>query len=265
MKRYDWKRFGKLLRLYRPDFWDAEDQQNPTGPRVSPYQLRPDGVFIVEPDPNEFPLWLNFSEVAALCPPDGDRNKPLLTLPATLPEIICFLEKSGEHCRLPIGMWQRLQKFRDLEPKHNDDRPAVAKTSNPTSTRLRGTRTGLEPTVANRSIGSGDMAKLFSEHITVKGGLASREQIERLLKDHRAHKELHAKAKLRNGQRAKSGQRPIAAEWDPVHFALALVRLGKSFESQMDELFRRELALADWRVAWNERKPNQPLKPTTLP
>jgi hypothetical protein len=264
MKRYDWKRFGKLLRLYRPDLWDAADQQNPAGPRVSPYQLRPDGVFILEPDPKEFPTCLTFAEMAALWPPDANPTKPILPLPATLPEIVSFLDRSGEYARLPSGVWQRMEKLKDLAPMHENEKLAEAKGTNSTRARQLESKTGLKPTARNRSLDSGVMAELFFRNNTVKGGMATREQVERLLSDHRSQPELHANAKLRTGQRAKPGQRSTAAEWDPVYFATTLIRLGKSFESQLDQLFMTELALADWRAAWNRLKPSQPRKPTNV-
>lgn len=263
MKRYDWKRFGKLLRLYRPDLWDAADQQNPAGLRVSPYQLQPDGVFILEPDPKEFPACLTFAEIATLWPPDVNPTEPILSLPATLPEIVSFLDQSGEYARLPVGLWQRLEKLKDLAPMHIGDNRSEIKQTKSKKAKERGIKTGLEATVDNRSLGSGVMAELFNGYISVKGGLANREQLEGIFKDHRYHKEIHAMAKLRTGIAARPGQKSIAAEWDPVHFAVAAISRGQAFESQLDNLFMKQPALADWRNAWNELKPNQPRKQTT--
>ena len=109
MQKYDWRRIMKLLRLHRPDCWDAEDLDTALGLRHSPYRIEPEGIFVVRPSSADFPGFLPFSVIEPLYPPDADPNRPILPLPATLPDIVKFLEQSGEYAPLPLDMWPRLK------------------------------------------------------------------------------------------------------------------------------------------------------------
>jgi len=108
MQTYDWRRFARLLRIDRPDCWDQEDAQRLPWERGCPYWLEKDGVYLHDLPLREAPPGLGEAEIEALHPGDGGK---VLTLPATLPDIIGFLDTSGEYARLPGRLWSRLQRL----------------------------------------------------------------------------------------------------------------------------------------------------------
>jgi hypothetical protein len=108
MRNYDWLRIARLLRIYRPDCWDEEDINRPLWERYSPYQIEPDGIYLPELALRDAPAGLTISEIAALY---RGRGGKVLGLPATLPELVTFLETSGEYARLPSRMWTRLERL----------------------------------------------------------------------------------------------------------------------------------------------------------
>lgn len=124
-------------------------------------------------------------------------------------------------------------------------------------------RTGLQPSVPGRSLGSGEIANIFEGVITMKlGGIATLKQLQGMLKDHKNYSEFHKKAKLCHGIPPKDGQQSAPARWDPTWFALCALELGRAFESELDSLFKMNPALSDWRKAWQEHKPTQFRKPS---
>jgi len=108
MQTYDWRRFARLLRIDRPDCWDREDAHRLPWERGCPYWLETDGVYLHDLPLREAPPGLGEAEIEALHPGDGGK---VLTLPATLPAIIGFLDSSGEYARLPGRLWPRLQRL----------------------------------------------------------------------------------------------------------------------------------------------------------
>ena len=108
MQTYDWRRFARLLRIDRPDCWDREDAHRLPWERGCPYRLETDGVYLPDLPLSEAPPGLWQAEIEALHPGDGGK---VLTLPASLPAIIGFLDSSGEYARLPGRLWPRLQRL----------------------------------------------------------------------------------------------------------------------------------------------------------
>lgn len=90
------------------------------------YQIEPDGIYLAELALKDAPAGLSTGEIAALYPGRGEK---VLGLPATLSELVTFLETSGEYARLPGRMWPRLERLAAgavFAPKSNAVEPPVS-------------------------------------------------------------------------------------------------------------------------------------------
>lgn len=280
-KTYDYLRLMRLLRLFRRDCWDEDDwdEVNNCLSRLpcSPYQLREDGVYPVLYDA---PKGLTPAERAALHPKNSPASfAPVLALPATLPAIVQFLDASGEYARLPGDMWPRLLKRveRMAAPvKEADTGVSVALNGEAKQLAIperkapqkpsQERRTGLKPTVQDRSIGSGDMVEIFSGlMLTTQGGIATEEQLKQTFSNCRDHQAVHVAAKLCYGEKPTTGQRSAPARWDPVLFANHEKDRGHVADPRkLDVLFANHPALADRRKIWKDQN-NFPLRKPSGP